>query len=73
VLFIFKYGSHCCVADHLQSLYVVIPQCVNVGPSLANRISDSSVKYNTYLRGDYKDSFSLYPACPQEVINIVKS
>ena len=49
------------ITDKLEIAKKFNEYFVNVGPSLANRISDSPVKYNTYLRGDYKDSFSLYP------------
>jgi len=46
---------------------------VNVGASLANKIPNCFVRYNSYLSGNYKDSFFLTPTCPDEVINIVNA
>lgn len=46
---------------------------VNIGPSLANKFSDSTDNFMTYLRGNYKDSFSLFPTSPEEIINVVQA
>ena len=45
---------------------------VNIGPTLANKIPDTADTYKKYLSGTYKASFSMYPATPDEIVNVVK-
>jgi len=45
---------------------------VNIGPTLANKISNSPGSCTEYLSGAYKDSFSLYATTPEEIVKIVK-
>jgi len=44
----------------------------NIGPSLANNIPDMADNPLSYMKGNYKDSFMLFPTTDSEVINIVK-
>ena len=44
---------------------------VNIGPSLAAKIPDTSASYKTYLPGNYINSFGLFPSTPGEIIAIV--
>ena len=46
---------------------------VNIGPTLANKISASQVCYSSFLKGDYSNSFSLFFTDPTEIISIVNS
>ena len=44
----------------------------NVGPSLASKIPDRTDNPLSYMKGNYKDSFMLFPTTFLEVINTVK-
>ena len=44
---------------------------VNIGPTLANKISASQVCYSSFLKGDYSNSFSLFFTDPTEIIIII--
>ena len=44
---------------------------VNIGPSLASKIPNSTKNYATYLKGNYKNSFALLPTTEEEVISTV--
>jgi len=44
----------------------------NIGPSLANNIPDMADNPLSYMKGNYKESFMLFPTTDSEVINIVK-
>jgi hypothetical protein len=46
---------------------------VNIGPTLANKIPDSSVSYMTFLKGNFKDSFTLFETDISEVITVTKN
>jgi len=44
----------------------------NIGPSLASKIPDINDNPLRYIKGNYKNSFMLFPTTDSEVINTVK-
>jgi len=45
---------------------------VNVGPVLAAKIPKSPTNYTSYFHGDYKNSFAVLPATPDEITSLIK-
>ena len=45
----------------------------NIGPSLAKKISDINIDYMQYLKGNFKDTFCLFPTDPLEIISVASN
>ena len=46
---------------------------VNIGPTLANKIPDSSINHTSFLKGNFKNSFILFEMDTSEVISVTKN
>lgn len=45
----------------------------NIGPSLAKKIPKNTISHSSFLNGNYKTSFSVFPTTPEEIICTVNN
>ena len=63
--------NNCTITDKTIIVNKFNDYFVNIGPSLASKIPNSTANYATYLSGNYKNSFALLPTTEEEVISTV--